>query len=340
MCSLRSMRRHARATVARPRMPGRAPGRPRGGLAALVGSAGQLPPSPPPARDPIPAGIPGALCPRHSRPQAKGQSSLRSLCPGLFFPSGRRGSSPRAEASRRPLRAALPCGRRGGRCGPCGASCPSAPLPGPHRLPAASRIAAAAWMLPARPRPLRLCRTVRVWARDRRSMAPWIPARSGPPVGGSHGGARGRRTPASGGATAAAMPGASERGRSGAGKGGERKRAAARPGAARAGVSGAPSGRSGRPKAGGAGRATRRTLPCEAIRHRRRPVPECVEKSEAGRSRERSREATGAKAGVNPPSDRDPRGRRASGHAFGNAAFWEPGERAGRIVATLFLEPL
>ena len=134
--------------------------------------------------------------------------------------------------------------------------------------------------------------------------------------------------------TAAAMPGASERGRSGAGKGGERKRAAARPGAARAGVSGAPSGRSGRPKAGGAGRATRRALPCEAIRHRRRPVPECVEKSEAGRSRERSREATGAKAGVNPPSDRDPRGRRASappsGHAFGNTAFWEPEYGQGR----------
>ena len=60
------------------RMPGRAPGRPRGGLAALVGSAGQLPPSPPPARDPIPAGIPGALCPRHSRPQARG-SMLASL---------------------------------------------------------------------------------------------------------------------------------------------------------------------------------------------------------------------------------------------------------------------
>ena len=39
---------------------------------------------------------------------------------------------------------------------------------------------------------------------------------------------------------------------------------------------------------------------CEELRHRRRPVPECVEKSEAGRSRERSREATGAKAGVTP----------------------------------------
>ena len=284
---------------------------------------------------------------RGPRPERRCSASLRIVFRS-FFPGGRRGSSPRAEASRRPLRAALPCGRRAGRRGPCGASCSSAPLPGPRRHPASSRIAAAAWMLPARPRPLRLRRSVRIRARDRRSMAPWIPARSRPPAGESHGGARGRRTPASGVATAAAMPGASGRGRSGAGKGGERQRAAARPGAARAGVSGAPSGRSGRPKAGGAGRATRRAILREGIRHRRRPVPECVEKSEAGRSRERSREATGAKAGVTPPSDRGPQGRRASApqsdHAFGNTAFREPGarstSRAGRIVAVLFLEPL
>ena len=221
---------------------------------------------------------PGIRGPRPRGPKLPSVALAR-----LFFPGGRRGSSPRAEASRRPLR---------------------------------------------------LSRSVRVGARDRRSMAPCVPARSRPPAGESHGGARGRRTPASGVATAAAMPGASERGRSGAGKGGERQRDAARPGAARAGVSGAPSGRSGRPKAGGAGRATRRAILREAIRHRRRPVPECVEKSEAGRSRERSREATGAKAGVAPPSNRGPRGRRASappsGHAFGNTAFWEPGVRAGQ----------
>ena len=249
---------------------------------------------------------------------------------GLFFPSGRRGSSPRAEASRRPLRAALPCGRRGGRCGPCGASCPSAPLPGPHRLPAASRIAAAAWMLPARPRPLRLRRTVRVRARDRRSMAPWIPARSGPPVGGSHGGARGRRTPASGGATAAAMPGASERGRSGAGKGGERKRAAARPGAARAGVSGAPSGRSGRPKAGGAGRATRRAFPLRGNTASAKTGSRMRGEERGGALPRAESRGHGSEGGSEPAERPGPARPPRERPRIGNAAFWEPGVRAGQ----------
>ena len=105
------------------RMPGRAPGRPRGGLAALVGSAACRPPSPPPARDPIRDGIPGALSPRHSRPQARGSmlASLR-IAPPLVLRSGSDGSPPRAEAWRRALRSASPCGRRAGRCGPSGAA--------------------------------------------------------------------------------------------------------------------------------------------------------------------------------------------------------------------------
>jgi hypothetical protein len=51
-----------------------------------------------------------------------GRCSLRSHRPGLFFPSGPSGSPPRAEAWRRALRSASPCGRRAGRCGPSGAA--------------------------------------------------------------------------------------------------------------------------------------------------------------------------------------------------------------------------
>ena len=90
------------------RMPGRAPGRPRGGLAALVGSAGQLPPSPPPARDPIRDGIPGALSPRHSRPRARGSMlALLRIAPRLSCAASRTARL-RGLRLRRPVRITAP----------------------------------------------------------------------------------------------------------------------------------------------------------------------------------------------------------------------------------------
>ena len=141
---------------------------------------------------PSPRASPARCAPGIRGPRPRDKAPFGRFAPGC---SSRAAVAARLRGLRlRGVRSAPPCpaGAAGAVAGR------AAPLPGPHRLPAASRIAAAAWMLPARPRPLRLRRTVRVWARDRRSMAPWIAARSGPPVGGSHGGARGRRTPASG----------------------------------------------------------------------------------------------------------------------------------------------
>ena len=107
-----------------------------------------------------------------------------------------------------------------------------------------------------------------------------------------------------------------------------------RPGAARGGVSGAASGRRGRPVAGGAGRATRRAVPCERARHRRRPVPKCGEKSEAEPGGGWDREREEARAACTPPRRRAPRDRRVraspSAPAFRNAAPWEPGARDRR----------
>ena len=107
-------------------MPGRAPGRPRGGLAALGGSAACRPPSPPPARDPIREGIPGALIPGigDHRPGSRCllRCASRPACfaerPGRLASAGpSHGSGPEQEAAVASHRIPPPLRWHGGACG-------------------------------------------------------------------------------------------------------------------------------------------------------------------------------------------------------------------------------
>jgi len=107
------------------RMPGRGEDRPPGGFAGAGRSAGSLPPSLPSPRDSTPADGSPRLPPAFATSQPGSNAPLRcALRPFSFFRSVPDGSPPRAEAWRRALRTASPCGRRAGRCGPSGGSFP------------------------------------------------------------------------------------------------------------------------------------------------------------------------------------------------------------------------
>ena len=246
----------------------------------------------------------------------------------------------------------------------------SAPLPGPHRLHAASRIASAPRMLPARPRPLRLLRPVRI-------RAPLVPDGANfvhggiyktqvntysPTVlqiavaGSAAAGGTGLRVPSQGCALLRDS-------RAGRAEGVRRRRGLRRPRRCRArpprGRSGAGKGEertatSRTPRSGPRGRVRRGVRPAEppgSRRSRTRAPPGFLLRgitasaktrsrmrgdSEAGRGRGWDREPARATAASTRPSERGPRARRVrappNGPAFGNTAFWEPRARgaAGR----------